>query len=142
MLSAEALDSLAEAESLLTQTADAILRLTPGPAADFAGYVWFVLTALEQLQRVPNAPDIGGAVQRLLGFDQMDAPLRDRWFAFAAAVQRTYDATDPAPSAPVDRDRHLARDRGAPGEHCRPAGYRCDGRSSRHHSTPPSSRRN
>lgn len=96
MLSAEALDSLAEAESLLAQTADAILRLTPGPAADFAGYVWFVLTALERLQRVPNAPDVAGAVLRLLGFDQMDAALRDRWLTFATAVQRTYNATDSA----------------------------------------------
>lgn len=96
MLSPEALDSLAEAEALLAQTADAILRLTPGPTADFAGYVWFVLTALEQLQGVPNAPDVAAAVHRLLGFDQMDRSLRDRWIAFAAAVQSTYDATDPA----------------------------------------------
>lgn len=95
MLSAEALTSLAEAESLLAKTADAILRLAPGPAADFAGYVWFVLTALEQLQTVPHAPDVATAVQRLLGFEQMDEGLRQRWMTFAAAVRRTYNATEP-----------------------------------------------
>ena len=95
MLSAEALTSLAEAESLLTQTADAILRLTPGPAADFAGYVWFVLTALEQLERLPAAADVGTAVQHLLGFQQMDNDLRWRWIAIADAVRRQYDDTSP-----------------------------------------------
>jgi len=95
MLSAEALTSLAEAESLLAQTADAILRLAPGSAADFAGYVWFVLTALEQLQTVPHAADVTAAVQRLLGFEQMDDDLRDRWLAFATAVQEQYDLTAP-----------------------------------------------
>lgn len=94
LLGAEALISLAEAESLLAHTVDAIFRLTPGPAADFAGYVWFVLTAVEQLKQVPHAPDVAAAVRRLLGFDQMDAALRNRWMAFAAAVQRTYHATD------------------------------------------------
>lgn len=91
----DALTSLADAEALIAQTADAILRLVPGPAADFAGYVWFVLTALEQLQIVPHAADVPVAVQRLLGFEQMDDDLRDRWASFAAAVKRTYDATDP-----------------------------------------------
>lgn len=94
MLGAEALTALAEAESLLANTADAIFQLTPGPAADFAGYVWFVLTAVEQLQDAPHAPDVAAAVRRLLGFDQMDPALRARWMAFAAAVQRTYHATD------------------------------------------------
>ncbi len=95
MLADEALASLAEAEALLAQTADAVLRLPLGPSADFAGYVWFALSALEQLQSVPHAPDVAAAVQRLLGFEQMDASLRDRWMAFAGAVHQTYEATDP-----------------------------------------------
>jgi len=95
MLSGEALTSLADAEALLAETADAILRLAPGPASDFAGYVWFVLTALDQLQTVPHAADVATAVQRLLGFEQMDDTLRARWLTFAAAVQREYDRTDP-----------------------------------------------
>jgi hypothetical protein len=95
MRSDEALASLAEAESLLAQTADAILRLPLGPASDFAGYVWFVLTALERLQTVPHAPDAAAAVQRLLGFNQMDADLRARWLAFADAVRTQYNQTAP-----------------------------------------------
>jgi hypothetical protein len=95
MLSAEALTSLAEAESLLAQTADAILRLAPGPAADFAGYVWFVLTALDELQGLPHLSNVSNAVERLLGFEQMDAALRERWMAFAAAVRNQYLETDP-----------------------------------------------
>ena len=47
MLGADALTALAEAESHLAQITDAIFRLDTGPAADFAGYVWFVLTAVE-----------------------------------------------------------------------------------------------
>ena len=95
MLGADALTALAEAESHLAQITDAIFRLDTGPAADFAGYVWFVLTAVEQLQQAPYAPDATAVVQRPLGFDQMDSALRVRWIAFASAVRRTYKRDRP-----------------------------------------------
>jgi len=94
LLSADALTSLAEAEALLADTADAILRLPPGPATDFASYVWFALTALEQL-RTTTTGDALTAVQHLLGFAQMDPELHQRWARLAAAVQDTYIRTDP-----------------------------------------------
>ncbi|WP_346621538.1 DEAD/DEAH box helicase [Blastococcus montanus] len=95
LLSDDALDSLAAAESLIAETAGAILKLPPGPAADFAVYVWFVLSALDRLESIAAAPDVAAAVQRLLGYQQMSQDLRDRWLAFAAQVQETYGTTDP-----------------------------------------------
>lgn len=95
LLADDALDALADAEALAAETADAVLRMPAGPAAEFATYVWFVLTVLERVSALPHAPDMLTAIKQLLGFQQMDAALRDRWLALAERVRQTYDATDP-----------------------------------------------
>lgn len=99
LLTPDALASLAYAESLLAETADAILRLPPGPASDFASYVWFVLSALEQVGALPRATNVVEAVTNLLGFHQMGDALRGRWLSFVDSIGVTYDRAD------VDRRR-------------------------------------
>ena len=95
MLGDEALEALAAAEDLMRETADAVLRMPPGPATDFVSYVWFVLSTLEQIASLPAAVDLSAAVDRLLGFHQMHPELRRRWAALATRVQRTYTESDP-----------------------------------------------
>ena len=94
LLDDAALISLAEAEDLIAATADALLQLRPGPAADFASHVWFILTALEQLGQLLTG-NLTAALNRFLGFHEMSDELRARWLALAATVQRFYEATDP-----------------------------------------------
>lgn len=89
-----ALSALAEAESLIATTADALFRLRRGVAADFVSHVWFVLAALEQVQHLLEQEDLSSALNRLLGFQEMDPALRARWLALADKVKRTYDLTD------------------------------------------------
>ena len=90
-----AIAALAEAEALIATTADALFRLPPGPATDFASHVWFILSALEQLEQLRREQNLATVLDRFLGFQEMDAELRDRWYAFAEVVERTYAATDP-----------------------------------------------
>lgn len=96
LLSDQALNSLAEAEQLIAQTTDAVLRLEPGPASDFAAYVWLVLSAVERLAALPSATNPGAVIGQLLALQQMDPTLRDRWVALANQVGRVYAATPAA----------------------------------------------
>lgn len=95
LLVEESIRSLAETETLLAETSDAILRLNPGPAADFVSYVWFVLSSLEQISGVVTASDLPSEIESLLGMHQLDRDLRERWATLARMARETFVATDP-----------------------------------------------
>jgi len=91
--SEKALERLAEVEALIAATADVLFTLKQGEAADFAAYVWFVLSAQERLAAVSAKSDLSGAIDGLLAFVQLPPPVADRWMAFADYVRHRYDAT-------------------------------------------------
>lgn len=91
-----ALDRLAEAEALIAETADALFELAPGEAADFATFVWFVLSATERLTSLATTIDLGSAVRGLVAFVQLPADVEARWMAFAEYVQEQFELTSPA----------------------------------------------
>lgn len=94
LLDEDSLISLSKTEELMRQTADAIFRLEPGPAADFVSYVWFVLSSLEQVSGVANTQDLPSAVEGLLGLHQLDPSLRRRWKELAHETTRQFFRTD------------------------------------------------
>ncbi|GHH95359.1 DEAD/DEAH box helicase [Streptomyces capillispiralis] len=91
--SEDALASLAEAEELIAQSANAVLRLAASQAADFASYVWFTLDALSRIPTLTEQPPLA-AVQRLLAMRQLPDELAQRWMRLAVKVADEYAATD------------------------------------------------
>lgn len=93
LVSERALERLAEIEALIAATADALFTIGQGEPADFAAYVWFVLSAQERLAAVSANADLTGAVDGLLAFVQLPPPVAARWRAFAEYVREQYEAT-------------------------------------------------
>lgn len=91
----DALHQLAEAEALIAETADALFELASGAAANFATFVWFVLSTLERLDPWASATDPRDVVRRLLAFTQMPGHIEQRWMAFANHVEQQYARTPP-----------------------------------------------
>lgn len=89
-----ALAALAEAEELIAQTHDAILKLHPGSAPDgFVNYVWFVLHAFGYVPERANGRQWRDVVTRLFAFTQMSEDLKERWLSMADAVADQYEQT-------------------------------------------------
>lgn len=95
LTSEAALDELAEVEQLIAVTNDAIFDLANTEAGNFASFVWFVLNATETVAAVGTAPDVAGAIRRLLAFTQLPEDLTDQWLNFAARVESLYQDTSP-----------------------------------------------
>ncbi|MCZ4078952.1 DEAD/DEAH box helicase [Rhodococcus sp. H36-A4] len=92
-----ALDALAEAEGLVAETQDAILRLTPDQeTGGFVNYVWFILHVLEQVPTLANTRTWREIVERLFAFTQLSDDLKERWLALADLVESEYELTPPA----------------------------------------------
>jgi len=90
-----ALTRLVEAEALIAESADALFELAPGEGADFAAFVWFVLSATERLAALAATVDLSSAVRRLLAFVQMPDDIEARWIAFAEYVQEQFERCPP-----------------------------------------------
>lgn len=88
-----ALDRLADAEQLIAESSDALFGLAEGEPADFASFVWFVLTAADTLDSLGTDTDLSEAVRRMLAFTQLPPDLADRWLRFAGQVQEVHAAT-------------------------------------------------
>ncbi len=88
-----ALERLAEVEALIASTADALFTVDQGEAADFAAYVWFVLSAQERLVAVAADADLAGAIDGLLAFVQLPPAIAARWKVLAEYVREQYEAT-------------------------------------------------
>lgn len=93
LMSARAVEQLAEAEALLSASADAIFDLADSAAADFASFLWFVLSAHERLEQMSKGNNIIHAVRRLLAFAQMPQDLADRWIGLGLRVHEAYAHT-------------------------------------------------
>lgn len=92
-----ALAALAEAEDLMTQTQDAILKLPPDRATGgFVNYVWFILHALEHVPDLSNTRTWRDVVARLFAFTQLPDELKSRWLKIAEVVADRYAQTPPA----------------------------------------------
>ena len=95
--SSAALDALAEAEGLVAQTQDAILRLTPDQeSGGFVNYVWFILHVLEQVPTLANTRTWWEIVERLFAFTQLSDELKERWLTLADLVKSEYERTPTA----------------------------------------------
>ncbi|WP_091602895.1 DEAD/DEAH box helicase [Arthrobacter koreensis] len=90
-----ALARLVEVEALMATTADALFTVEKGEAADFAAYVWFVLSARERLAALAAEADLDGAIDGLLAFVQLPPSISARWRALAEHVRERYEATPP-----------------------------------------------
>lgn len=88
-----ALARLVEVEALMATTADALFTVEKGEAADFAAYVWFVLSAQERLAALATKADLDGAIDGLLAFVQLPPSISARWRALAEHVRERYEAT-------------------------------------------------
>jgi hypothetical protein len=89
-----ALTALAEAEALVAQTQDAILRLPyDRESGGFVNYVWFVLHALELVPGLADTRTWHDIVSRLFAFTQLHDDLKTRWLALADAVAARYAQT-------------------------------------------------
>lgn len=92
-----ALAALAEAESLVAQTQDAILQLPPDrEVGGFVNYVWFVLHTLELVPDLANARTWRDVVTRLFAFTQLSDDLKGRWLRLADVVAERYMRTPQA----------------------------------------------
>lgn len=89
-----ALAALGEAEELIAQTHDAILRMHAGSAPDgFVNYVWFVLHAFDRVPELANGRQWRDIVTRLFAFTQMSEDSKERWLRIAEAVADQYEQT-------------------------------------------------
>lgn len=92
-----ALEALVEAEALVAQTQDAILRLTPDQeTGGFVNYVWFILHVLDQVPDLANTRTWREVVGRLFAFTQLPEDLKERWLVLAELVASEYEQTAPA----------------------------------------------
>ncbi len=92
-----ALEALAEAEALVAQTQDAILRLTPDEeTGGFVNYVWFILHVLDHVPDLASTRTWRDVVERLFAFTQLPEDLKERWLALAELVASQYEQTPPA----------------------------------------------
>ncbi|MFE7561083.1 DEAD/DEAH box helicase [Kitasatospora sp. NPDC057500] len=89
-----ALEALAAAESAIATSADGVLAVAQGMAADFISFVWFVLDAHAHLEA--GMPNPLGVVDRLLAMQQLPEPARERWRALAQITRTRYNAANPA----------------------------------------------
>lgn len=94
--SEQALQELADIERLVATTADALFVLPDGAAADFAAYVWFVLSASERLAAIGSPIDLSQAVHSLLAFTQLPGDIKERWLALAQSVHAEFAQTSAA----------------------------------------------
>ncbi|WP_439813256.1 DEAD/DEAH box helicase [Streptomyces sp. P9-2] len=90
----KALEALAAAEEAVASSADGIMAVAHGMAADFISFVWFVLDAHAHLEA--GIPDPLSAVDQLLAMQQLPSPDKERWQALAETTHRRYERTDPA----------------------------------------------
>lgn len=91
-----ALEALVEAETLVAETQDAILRLTPDQeTGGFVNYVWFILHVLEQMPDLANTRSWREVVERLFAFTQLPEDLKERWLVLAELVASQYEQTPP-----------------------------------------------
>lgn len=97
-----ALDALAEFESLVRRGQDAVLEADGDAVSDFISHVWFVATALEDLQRLASDP-VRTSVESTLAWQQLDAVVRQRWLAVARL------AADRYMTSPREQRRRWAR---------------------------------
>lgn len=89
-----ALEALAEAEALVAQTQDEILRLTPDQeTGGFVNYVWFILHVLEQVPDLASSRTWRDVVTRLFAFTQLPNDLKERWLDLAELVATQYEQT-------------------------------------------------
>ena len=96
LTSEEALAQLTEAETLISETQDAVLRLPIDSAAGgFVNYVWFILHALDHVPHISNARNWRTVVTRLFAFTQLPDNLKARWLTIADAVAVSYELTPP-----------------------------------------------
>ena len=100
------MQQLAEIEELIATTADALFIVEEGEAADFLAYVWFFLSAQERLAGIAADADLGGAIDRLLAFQQLPAAISGRWRDLAGEVRSVYSATPPETRLRWDLDRN------------------------------------
>lgn len=92
-----ALAALAEVETLVAGTQDAILRLNPDQeVGSFVNYVWFVLHALERVPDLANTRTWRDIVMRLFAFTQLPDDLKQRWLELADVVATRYAQTPQA----------------------------------------------
>lgn len=92
-----ALEALVEAETLVAQTQDAILRLAPDQeTGGFVNYVWFILHVLDQVPDLAYTREWRGMVERLFAFTQLPEDLKDRWLTLAELVVSEFEQTPPA----------------------------------------------
>ncbi|MEU5062239.1 MULTISPECIES: DEAD/DEAH box helicase [unclassified Streptomyces] len=90
----DALEALAAAEETVASSADGIIAVAQGLAADFISFVWFVLDAHAHLES--GIPDPLSAVDQLLAMQQLPSQVKERWQALAEITHQRYERTDPA----------------------------------------------
>lgn len=92
-----ALEALAEAETLVAHTQDAILKLAPDKEpGGFVNYVWSILHVLDHVPDLASTRTWREIVQRLFAFTQLPEGLRQRWLALAEIVANQYEKTPSA----------------------------------------------
>ena len=86
----EALDALAVFEEVSRHAADAVFTHHAREIDNFISFVWFLMAGFDELNEVPSASDLDGALEATLGFTQLDAGQQARWRKVAMTVRDTY----------------------------------------------------
>jgi hypothetical protein len=87
-----ALDALAEFEELVRTTEDAVLEVDHGPVAGFISHVWFIATALQELNELSKNP-AAVSIESTLAWQQLTPENQTRWRAVADGALEAYEAT-------------------------------------------------
>jgi hypothetical protein len=92
----DALDAAARFEELSAVASDAVFEFHAAELNDFIGFIWLVLSAFDELNRVATETDIDGALQSTLAFAQLDDAQQDLWRRTARTIAGAYAASDRA----------------------------------------------
>lgn len=98
----DALNALAEFEELIRSGQDAVLEADGNAVADFISHVWFVATALEDLQDIASDP-ANVSIESTLAWQQLHPDIRERWKAVAQLAAQRFAQVSP------DQRRRWAR---------------------------------
>ncbi|MEK7424784.1 MAG: DEAD/DEAH box helicase [Actinomycetota bacterium] len=98
----DALDALASFEELVRRGQDAVFETDGNAVSDFISHVWFIATAVEDLQLAARNP-VRASLESTLAWQQLAPADRERWRAVAELAADRYER------APREQRRRWAR---------------------------------
>lgn len=96
MVQQEALNIVAEAETAIRASADALLTSSDEVLSDFVAFVWMIAGTIDRMGEEVTESSVRAILERSLAWTQADAVQRRRWTLMSGIATRRFIGTDEA----------------------------------------------